>query len=402
MNRESRAADAETIYLSDVDPHSSAPIHRVADLRARLLLHVLFADSLLIGDSQSLNNPFFRALVCTEEARRVEWPAGTSPLPDLAPLLRDGRMRVALRAGPGLRAIREQHEQQRVDNVPSRDYVEWLDGLTAGHVTVYDPGAVTAAFTSGLLDRVDAGLRRAEGAERAVLESVRQWSAEQDALGYKALRDWISGHEAGPAEILVWGAVDEWAGESYRQALPGVLGCGLAAPRDEPDRIPAGRTRRVLERAGLPAVVLDSVLLSQLPVEVLLEAVAQPARNSLVRQLALVRRGMPPDTGELDSAAEEFSVWMLETFERTFRPAGGRAWAHLQGERRLMRFGLDEDTVTGQLGAGLETQPSADGRGRGLSFHVLGPRAEDAPREAGAVTRRPARELDPFDRLVTL
>ena len=37
-------AVAERVFLSDVDPHASSPIARIGDLRARVVLHVLFAD----------------------------------------------------------------------------------------------------------------------------------------------------------------------------------------------------------------------------------------------------------------------------------------------------------------------------------------------------------------------
>ncbi len=55
---ESHARSAsERVYLSDVEIHRQSPIASAADLRARVLFHVLLTDTLLVGDSQSLNTP---------------------------------------------------------------------------------------------------------------------------------------------------------------------------------------------------------------------------------------------------------------------------------------------------------------------------------------------------------
>ncbi|MFE2524827.1 hypothetical protein ACFXEL_11385 [Streptomyces sp. NPDC059382] len=90
-----------------------------------------------------------------------------------------------------------------------------------------------------------------------------------------------------------------------------------------------------------------------------------------------------------------------------FRGQGGRAWEHLQGEDRLMRFGLEEDPTAGRLGAGLEVAPAPGGRTGALSFHVLSssvdsPGAEDAGLAGVPRPRRPHQELDPLHRLVSL
>ncbi|WP_095757826.1 hypothetical protein [Streptomyces xinghaiensis] len=47
----------EKVYLSDVEIHRQSPIASAEDLRARVLFHVLLSDTLLVGDSQSLNTP---------------------------------------------------------------------------------------------------------------------------------------------------------------------------------------------------------------------------------------------------------------------------------------------------------------------------------------------------------
>ncbi|MEU6896306.1 hypothetical protein ABZ934_32125 [Streptomyces sp. NPDC046557] len=398
---------AERIYLSDVEPHAAAPIDRASDLRSRVLLHVLFADTLLIGDSQSLNNKYFRALVSPQEAERVEKASAGAVLPDLAPLLEEGRICVARRAGYTLRSIRDEHATKNVENVPSPDYADQLDAMTAAHIVPYEGQVVAAAFKSGVLHRLELGLQPAQGDTRAVLDAALLWARDQEVLYYKSLRDWLccyreTSQRASAGVVLALQSVDDWAGESYRQALPSVLDVGMASPRDVPETIPASRSRRVLEQAELPAAVLDNFLLSQLPVEVLFEATAQPSRSALVRELARLRRGLQPDVSVLRAAVDEFSSWMLEAFDRTFRASGGRAWDHLQGKTRLMRFGLDEDPATGRLGAGLEIQTAAAGNAGTLSFHVVNRPTGAAEDDWMQAARRPVKDLDPLDRVVTL
>ncbi|MCB5167505.1 hypothetical protein LG634_22080 [Streptomyces bambusae] len=398
----------ENVYLSDVEPHSAAPIDGAADLRARILLHVLFCDSLLIGDSQSLNNRYFRLLV-TDHQKTDEDGSETAgrQLCDLAPLLTEGRIRVALRTGSTLHEIRSDHAARNVDNVPDPAYVDGLHAMTDGRVVPYDGTAVSAAFKQGVLDRIDRALEHARGEALSTLRAVRDWAGEQQPLEYKAIRDRLADHRAGRPQagadvVLALQWVDQWAGESYRQALPWALGAAVAAPRDEVDALPEASRRPLLELRGLAPALLDGLLLSLLPVDVLLDAVAQPSRNALVGELARIRRGQQPDIGVLGSAAEEFSAWTAEACTRVFRAQGGRAWHHLQGEERLMRLGVDEDPTAGRLGAGLELVHAPGSRAAALSLHVLSSASASAAPPTVPRPRRPLHELDPLRRQVSL
>lgn len=191
-----RAAGTERIYLSDVEPHAAAPIDRASDLRSRVLLHVLFADTLLIGDSQGLNNRYFRALVDAEEARKVRWSPGTAALSDFGALLEAGRLRVALRAGGTLHRISDGHRAEGVENAPDVPYVERLTGVSSAHTVPYDGSAVAAAFKSGVLTRIEAAERDFAGSAREALEAARAWVSEQDPLLYKQLRDWLADYRS--------------------------------------------------------------------------------------------------------------------------------------------------------------------------------------------------------------
>ncbi|MFF9060946.1 hypothetical protein ACF09K_20000 [Streptomyces sp. NPDC014882] len=358
---------SEKVYLSDVEIHRQSPLASAEDLRARVLFHVLLSDTLLVGDSQSLNTPLFRALVSSREA------GGRSVRSDLAPLLSSGRIRVACRDGQTLRAVRDAQELRQVEHVPSASYADLMDRMTRAHAVTYSFDTVAAAFTSGVIRLLEEQTRNAAGETRKTVEAALEFVRGQEPLYFKALRDWeesFRNASSGSTEVvLALAAVDRAAGESYRQALPQVLGAGTAAPRSlEPPA--AATTRTVLERTTLPVGILDGFLLGRLPVEAFLEAVEQPSRSVLVHQLGSLRRGGQPDLPQLVEAVTEFSTWMQETFVRVFRDTDERARAVLDGNRNLMRFGISQDSLTGALGAGLDV-PAADGDEDHLDLRVV-------------------------------
>jgi hypothetical protein len=411
----------ERIYLSDVDPHASSPIARIGDLRARVVLHVLFADTLLIGDSQSLNNKYFRSLLSTEEAEQVELEhlfdhtapladpitaALATPLSDLTPLLDQGYIRVARRVGCTLRELRDVLAAKGVDNAAGPAYAAFLDDLTHAHAVDYDGVMVSAAFKAGVLLRVEAGVEARTGDARAVLHDLRDWAEEQRPLDYKALRDRLFGirarFPAASADVLsALTSVDQWAGESYRQALPEVLDAGLGSPCDVPDLLPERRSHRVLRLTGLPSAMLNEFLLSRLPVDVLLEALGQPARNALVGELSALRRGIAPDTALLGAAATEFATWMSAAFTRTFAHTDDIAGAHLRAERNEMSLDLHEDPQSARYGAELSVRdaperPQGSTGSTSLSMTVVTGAAEEDPEQP---PRQPVAELDARARL---
>lgn len=365
---ESHARSApERVYLSDVEIHRQSPIASAADLRARVLFHVLLTDTLLVGDSQSLNTPPFRALVSSREA------VGQAVRSDLAPLLDSGRIRIACRDGQSLAAVRDAQELRQVEHVPSAAYAALMDSLTRAHAVPYGLDAVSAAFKSGVVRLLEEQVHNARGETRRTLEAALEFVRSEEPLYFKSLRDWEESFRAdssGSTEVvLAMASVDRAAGESYRQSLPHALGAGTAAPRSVgPSSTAAVHT--LMESTTLHAGMLDGFLLGRLPVEVFLEATEQPSRGFLVRQLGLLRRGIQPDTSRLAEAVAEFSAWMREAFDRAFRDTDERARAVLDGNRNLMRFSLSQDALTGALGAGLDV-PMADRDQDYLDLRVL-------------------------------
>ncbi|MFE6131099.1 hypothetical protein ACFQ6Q_23015 [Streptomyces sp. NPDC056437] len=376
----------EKVFLSDVEIHRQSPFAKAADLRARVLFHVLLSDVLLIGDSQCLNTPLFRALV---DPREAEVAARNEAVrADLGTLLDGGRIRVARRDGQSLGAVRASQKLREVEHVPSAGYAEDMDRRTAAHPVSYQLDTVAAAFKAGVLALVEQELRDAGGETRRTLEAAHAFMSGEKPLFFKAIRDWedafrdASGGRT-PEVILALGAVDRAAGEAYRQALPTVLGACTAAPRGAQAAIGSSTARVVQEQNALPAGMLDEFLLGRLPVEVFLEATEQPSRNAMVHELALLRRGDGPDPARLGEAVTEFSAWMQEAFIRTFRDTDERAREVLAGKQNLMRFAVSEDETTGALGAGLDVWSTDGTREDYLDVQVLDRSVPDANGVAG-------------------
>ncbi|MFJ6718686.1 hypothetical protein [Streptomyces sp. NPDC091259] len=381
---------SEKVYLSDVEIHLQSPIANAEDLRARVLFHAVLSDTLLIGDSQALNTPLFRALVSSQEAGRMGVRS------DLEPLLSSGRIRVACRDGKTLTAVREDQQRRHVKNMPGAAYAELLDGMTRAHAFSYRLDAVSAAFKAGVVRLLEARRRGTDGQTRATFDAALDFVKEQEPLYFAAVKDWEESFRAessGSAEVvLALAIVDRAAGESYREALPHVLQAGTAAPRvvDLPS---TAATRTALKYTTLPGSLLDGFLLGRLPVEVYLEATEQPSRSVLVRELGLLRRGGQPDLSRLMEAMTEFSRWMQDAFVRAFRNTDERARAVLNGNRNLMRFGISQDSLTGALGAGLDV-PTADAEEEYLDLRVVdrGVSAVDGAADIGELDARQMRQ----------
>ncbi|MFD5819072.1 hypothetical protein [Streptomyces sp. NPDC127038] len=351
----------EKVFLSDAEIHRESDFATAEDLRARVLFHVLFSDELLIGDSQCLNTPLFRALVSPAEARRHGVRG------DLGQLLDNGRIQVARRDGLTLREVHASQALREVKHRPDAGYADELDRRIRAHPVSYDFGAVAAAFKSGVLRLIGRRLSGTEGATYDVLERAREWVTGQEPLYFNSVKNWVEGFRTADgsvpaALVLALEAVDRAAGEAYRQALPTVLGASTAASEGLEGLTDAATRRTVVERTGFAAGVLDPFLLGRIPVDVLLEATEQPSRTALVEELAVMKNGERPDLDRFQEAMAEFSGWTREAFGRAFDATDERELAVLRGRRNLMRYGITEDSLTGTLGAVLDVGPVDDSR----------------------------------------
>ena len=342
--------DGESVYLADAEPHLPEPFRAAADLRARVILHVLFADKLVLGDSQSLNNPYFRELLTTESGRPY----------DLAVLIHDGFLRIARRNNySSFLAIRNQHKGENVKNVPSPQYAEWLDEITQDHLIQYDGNKVAARFKSGVLELLAKELARSDGLQKTVLREAQKWAKEQDPLKYNDVRNWQAKYpDRTTAALLALRIVEERTSLSYRSALPITLHAAVADRRSV-----LGlelRNRTDLAELRLPPTLLSVSALSEVPIEVIQETLLLPSRQVALRELARIRHG-DIATPSLLEAVTDFAETFHELATHNAGPAGRAA---LQWHDTKLRFAL--------------TMSERDG-GHGADFRVMSTDTGPAP-----------------------
>lgn len=343
--------DREPVYLADAEPHLPEPFRASADLRARVVLHALFADSLILGDSQTLNNPYLRQLLTTEAVQSR----------DLAALMEAGHLRLARRSSvPSFLAIRDDHAERGVDNVPSRAYAEWLDEITADHLISYDIAEVTARFKSGLCARLKEKAARSDEVQQTVLLQARDWVMGQDILLYKGVRDWQDAYpDRRPAALLALRAVEESTSLAYRSALPITLNAAVADRRSVLG-IGLHDDSTSLVELQLPAILLSVSALSEVPIEVIQETMALQPRRLALQELARLRHERRAGPGLLDAVAD---------FAETFHEIASRHASRTA--RSAMRWHDAKLRVTLSLS-------ERDG-GQGAAFEVISPAGTPSP-----------------------
>jgi hypothetical protein len=337
--------DREPVYLADAEPHLPEPFRAAADLRARVVLHALFADSLILGDSQTLNNPYLRQLLTTEAVQSR----------DLAALMEAGHLRLARRSSvPSFLAIRDDHAERGVDNVPSRAYAEWLDEITADHLVTYEIAEVTARFKSGLCARLEEKAAGSDQVQQAVLLQARDWVTEQDNLLYKGIRDWQDAYpDRRPAALLALRAVEESTSLAYRSALPITLNAAVADRRSVLGIGPHDSTG--LAELQLPATLLSVSALSEVPIEVIQETLALQPRRLALQGLARLRHERGAEPALLDAVTD-----FAETFhELASRHASRTARSAVRWHDAKLRVTLSLSERDGGHGAAFEVSSPA-------------------------------------------
>jgi hypothetical protein len=332
--------DREPVYLADAEPHLPEPFRAAADLRARVILHVLFADALVLGDSQSLNNPFLRRLLTTE----------TIQPHDLAALLQNGHLRIARRSSaPSFLAIRDDHAKREVDNVPSPEYAEWLDEVTSGHLIRYDGTAVATRFKTGLCRLLEQKASVSEGLQQIVLRQARDWVQEQKILFYKGVRDWRDAYpDRTTAALLALRIVEESASEAYRSALPSTLNAAVA---DRGSVLGLGlQDRTRVAELRLPATLLSVSALSEVPIEIVQETLLLQSRRVALRELARIRHEHNAGPDLLDAVTD-----FAEAFHQlASRSASLTARSAMHWHDAKLRVALTRSNRDGGQGAAFE------------------------------------------------
>jgi hypothetical protein len=385
-------------FLADANPHYVARPETVVDLRARILLHTLLCDYLVIGDSQSLNNPLLRSIVADETDDRA------TPR-DLARLFEAGRLRIARRNNrESLSAVRADHASRRVKDVPSDAYATLLDTLTARHLITYSGDDVTASFKSNVVELLGEGIDGAERDFADTLSRAQDWAVHEEVLLYHEIRDWSKQQPTdSPGQRQALARLESIASVAYQTALPDALGLDIAAPRSvlglAGDLASSGAVAEVI----VPPVMLVPFVIGRLPVDVVLEALGHPSRSTMVVQLDLIRQDLEFDHDALFSALQDFSDSLtrsaLTALEQAHDDAALRV---LHAQELRTRFRIDAVSSDQHPRARLDVIDVRDGHRVDGTLKILtmptpgfADRPEKPPTGADIT-------LDPEDRLIAV
>jgi hypothetical protein len=266
-------------------------VSRAALLRARILLHVLFTDRLVIPDSDILNNHMLRGLVSVDESQ-PDVPA------DLGLLLKEGRIAIAARDTHGsLPELREWQLGRNMPDVPTREYARLVEWLVNSRLDWSFDG-VSQGFKDSALSLLAIPIAPdLDGAAKATID----WIHSQDVLYYSRFLEWKSAANLNPAGLQ---RVDRDLTFAYSLGIPRALHLDYAGPADS--RSPARQVvlapvdaNRDLEAQDVVAptdcFAINPLLLGMVPMEIILEIIEGPNRQRLLAEFAKVRLGAPPN-----------------------------------------------------------------------------------------------------------
>lgn len=334
------------VFLSETEHHGS-PVTDPGGLRARIAQNALFAERLIITDSQALNNVTLRSLLDSRNSQSSEWRA------DLAELIHSGMLVIARRDSAGsFREIRDEHAARKVADVPDEEYAELIDSITEGRSATYSATQVSQRFKKNTIERLTELIGPPDDSYAQTLSAAVEWVRDQDPLYYNSLRDWAKRRQAthrGTSEVALE-AIERAANWSFRTALPGVLQVPIAWG--------ATRTASTLPIQGdehrddviLPGYELNPYVLARLPAAVINEAADLESRRVVVEQFARAHSGQPVDTDKLRGSVEDFCIDLQEAAVAAFRGRDADALAAVQDERIKARLHVSSTTlVTGAI-----------------------------------------------------
>ncbi len=176
------------LFLTEVDHHHPRQLSK-QELRAYILLHSLFFDKLLVGDSQFNNNQRMRSLIWGNEPNLSH---SENTFSDMSFFLQEGYLSPVIRKDYGtLQNLREEHERRGVEDVPSQEFVEFADEKIINQKEFYDIETVSRTFRVRVLKAFTSPINCGQGKlSKRKLHHVYDYVLSQEKLLYKSLRDW--------------------------------------------------------------------------------------------------------------------------------------------------------------------------------------------------------------------
>jgi hypothetical protein len=202
-------------------------------------------------------------------------------------------------------------------DIPSPEYAEFVDGLIADRAMEWSFDNVSSRFKQATLRM----LRPYDGihqVDNRALAAAISWVERQDVLYYARFLDWRR-TQAGLDDVAL-DRINKIITLAYGLSVPQALNLESAGTADQHspmghivfDRRPGAEARST----ETDCFSINSTILSQLPVELILAAVDGPHRRSLVRSFTLARTGGAADW---DTMVEAFHGLMEDLNAATLR-----------------------------------------------------------------------------------
>jgi|UniRef100_A0AAU3HW15 hypothetical protein len=340
------AGNSTHVFLSETEHHGGT-VTDPGGLRARIVQNALFAERLVITDSQVLHNVALRSLLDGQTPSTPEWRA------DLAELISSGMLVIVRRDSAGsFREIRDEHKARNVGDVPTEEYAELMDEITEGHIAPYSVDEVSARFKRRTADRLTDLIGPPDDSYSRTLRAAVEWIHGQDPLYYNSLRGWIEERRAahGESSEVALEAVERSANWSFRTSLPAVLEMPVAWGAVRTPSTVALQGDPLQDELTLPGYALNPYVLARLPAGVVNEAVGLASRKVVVDQFAKAHSGRPVDTDALRDGVEDFCMHLQEAAVAAFRGLDADALAAVRDERVKARLHVSASSVaTGSL-----------------------------------------------------
>ena len=298
-----------SLYITEADPHANSihlrrrPLAGGA-LRAYVMMHALFFDRLVVGDSQLINNRLLRSLIWQGEGVLEDIPQ------DLDFMLKQGYLVPAVRNNAdNLTAVWRNLRERRVPEAPvDTRYVTLLEDSLSGQELRYNASEVASLFYRQALSTFDPA-RPGRWLARSAKQSVHDYIIDQDILYWIGLREWLTGYVSkGNVTERQARAIDDAARTCYRHNLPISLHIAADIPISD-SRFWAPVDLRIGTSASpaaqgplasgqsfeLPPFVLSRRFLASLPAQLLPAIKGERSHRSVVKRMAKFEK-----TGRLD------------------------------------------------------------------------------------------------------
>ncbi|HEY7224108.1 MAG TPA: hypothetical protein VH561_11030 [Micromonosporaceae bacterium] len=296
---------AESFQYGDAGREIGSSDTAPAVLRARILLHLLFTDRLVIPDSQILNNVALRGLL---------WPqAQTSAAPsDLGDMVTDGRLVIARRdIRPSLTELRAWQASRGsvMPNVPTEEYTRYvdalLDRLPADHVLTWNFDQVRTGYKTSalrLLRRHGEDLGQQDRATDVAID----WVESQETLLYSEFLEWKRS-VARVLDPVALTQVDHLVAAAYQLNFASTNDLDMAGPDDKSS--PFGHVRlddeQIAHETTADCYAINGFVLSRVPVPVILAAIESRPRQAILAEFDKARLGAVPEWHTVENAFQE-------------------------------------------------------------------------------------------------